>query len=483
VSELSRIRGLRPLEILTREQCDLIHLRSLELLERSGIKVFSPEALRILRKAGCEVDEKRAMAWIPGHLVEEMLRRVRRPLRFYARNPKYDFVCDHQRLYFCTDGTGITTIDFETGERRASTREDVAQTARLADALPLDLYYPLVTPQEVPQQAHTLHEFEQAFHNTEKHVMSGATYKREEALFEIEMAVAVLGGREELRRRPIISGIICTDSPLALGLTTDAAIEYAKAGVLSVIMPMPLLGASGPVTVAGNIALGNAQFLALLTVLQSVAPGSPLMYSSVPLTMEPRTGAFAAAFPAANLVTAGHIALARYYRIAAGMAGWGSCAKIPDEQAAYEKALASWFFVLAGTDMTGGPGLLENYTVLSFEQFILDTEAYTMMQSMLRGIPVNDETLALDVFDRAGHEGHYLGQKHTIAHFRELWEPTVFDPRPYQVWEAEGRKGALQRAREKVTEILARHEVPPLDRAVADDLRRIVKRGEEAIPH
>lgn len=483
MSELSRSRGFELLEVLDRRACELIHIRSLELLQRSGIKVFSAEALKILKKAGCEVEATSGIARIPSHLVEEMLGRCRSPLRFCARNPKYDFVCDHQRAYLGPDGTGVTTIDRASGERRLSTLEDVALTARLIDALPFDVYYPLATPQDVPQQAHTLHEFEAAFHNTEKHVMSGTTYRRQEALLEIEMAAAIVGGREELRRRPIISGVICTDSPLALGLTTDAAIEYAKAGIPSVMMPMPLIGASGPATLAGNVLLGNAQVLALLVVLQLVAPGSPLMYSSVPLAIEPRSGAFAAAFPAANLVVGGHIAMARHYGLAAGMPGWGSSGKIPDEQVAYEKALSGLFFLLAGVDMTGGPGLLENYMVLSYEQLLLDTEAYTMMQAMLAGIPVNDETLALEVFDRVGHEGHYLGQKHTMAHFRELWEPMVFDPRPYQVWEAGGRKSILQRARERVEELLATHEVPPLEKEVAAELRRIVKRGEETIPH
>jgi len=484
MSELSKIRGLKPLEVLSREDRELLHLRSLELLERSGIKVFSAEALRVLKKAGCGVDAKAGIAYIPAYLTEDMLARCRRPVRFCARNPRYDFVYDHERGFLCTDGTGVSTLDMETGARRLPTREDVALTARLTDALPIDIYYPLVTPHDAPGHAHTLHEFEAAFHNTEKHIMSGATYLREEALYEIEMAAALLpGGKEELRRRPIISGVICTTSPLALGVTTDAAIEYARADVPSIVMTMPLVGATGPVSAAGNVLLGNAQVLGLIVVLQLVAPGSPLMYSSVPLALEPKSGAFAAAFPAANLVTAGGIAMAQHYRLPIFVGGWGASAKLPDEQCAYEKALSSWFFYLCGADLTSGPGLLENFTVLSYEQFLLDTEAYTMMQSMLRGIPVNDETLALDVFERVGHEGHYLGQKHTIAHFRELWEPMAFDPRPYQVWEAEGSKGALQRAREKVRAILKEHGVPPLSKSETEALRRIVKEGEEGIPH
>ncbi|MFY9605402.1 MAG: trimethylamine methyltransferase family protein [Thermoplasmata archaeon] len=482
----SMSRGIvrtRPLRILSPNDVDQIHTSSLDVLDQIGIKIYSERALNILNDAGADVDFRAGVAKIPSHLVQEALDKCKRPVRLSGRNPKYDFTLDDDHVHLCTDGSGIGVLDLETGQRRDSTKKDVEDCARIADYLEyLNIYYPLVTPLDVPKHSHVLHELDAAFNNCEKHVTSGTTYLREEAIFAVKMAQAVAGGEYELRKRPLLSAVVCTSSPLVLGLTTDAAIEFARAGVPPIVMTMPLVGASSPVTLAGPITLGNAQVLALITVLQLDTPGSPVIYSSVPMAMEPMTGLFAAAFPAATMVTLAHIQMSKHYRLPILVGGWGSCSKIPDEQAAYEKSIMGYSMVLAGADINSGPGLLENYTILSYEQLMLDHEMYTMMLETLKGIEVSDETIAMDVCAKVGHEGHFLGQKHTIQHFKELWMPTLSNPRPYQAWAKDGSKNVVRVAGEKVKQILATHKVEPLSRALQDDLARIIHEGEEAIP-
>jgi len=474
---------IKPLEVISGKDVERVHLASLDILDQIGIKVFSERALKILADAGAEVDFKAAVAKIPSHLVTEALGRCRRPVKLCARNPKYDFVMDGEHIHLCTDGSGIGVLDTETGLRRDSTKKDVADTARLADYLEyLNIYYPSVTPLDVPKHSHVLHELDASFNNTEKHVTSGTTYMREEAIYDVKMAQAVAGGEEELRKRPIFSAIVCTSSPLLLGLTTDAAIEFARAGVPPIIMTMPLVGASSPVTIAGPTVLGNAQILALITVLQLDTPGAPVVYSSVPMAMEPQTGLFAAAFPSATMITVAHIQMAKHYRLPIFVGGWGAAAKVPDEQAAYEKAIMGYSMVLAGSDITSGPGLLENYTILSYEQLILDHEMYTMMLETLKGMEVSDETIAQEVCAKVGHEGHFLGQKHTIDHFKELWMPSLSDPRPYQAWAKDGSKSVVKVAEERVKSILKSHKVEPLSKSVQEQFARIIKEGEDKIP-
>jgi trimethylamine--corrinoid protein Co-methyltransferase len=439
--------------------------------------------LKILADAGADVDLKAGVAKIPSHLVHEALDKCRRPVRLCARDSKYDFTLDDDHIHLCTDGSGIGVLDSVTGVRRDSTKKDVEDTARLADYLEyLNIYYPLVTPLDVPRHSHVLHELDAAFNNCEKHVTSGTTYMREEAVYAVKMAQAVAGGEDELRRRPVLSAIACTSSPLVLGLTTDAAIEFARAGVPPIVMTMPLVGASSPVTIAGPIVLGNAQVLALMTVLELDTPGAPLIYSSVPMAMEPRSGLFAAAFPSATMVTLAHIQMSKFYRLPMFVGGWGSCSKVPDEQAAYEKSIMGYSMVMAGADINSGPGLLENYTILSYEQLLIDHEMYTMMLETLKGIDISDETIAMEVTKRVGHEGHFLGQKHTVQHFKELWMPALSDPRPFQAWAKDGSKTVVSTASEKVREILATHRPDPLPSSVQDEFAKIIKMGEEKIP-
>jgi trimethylamine--corrinoid protein Co-methyltransferase len=474
---------IKPLEVISQDDIEKIHLSSLDVLDQIGIKVFSERALKILADAGSEVDFKAGVARIPSHLVTEAIDKCRRPVRLCARNPKYDFLMDGEHIHLCTDGSGIGVLDFETGQRRDSTKKDVADSARLADYLEyLNIYYPLVTPLDVPKHSHVLHELDAAFNNCEKHITSGTTYMREEAVYGVRMAQAIAGGEEELRKRPILTAVVCTSSPLVLGLTTDAAIEFARAGVPPIIMTMPLVGASSPVTLAGPTVLGNAQILALITVLQLDTPGAPVVYSSVPMAMEPQTGLFAAAFPSATMVTVAHIQMSKYYRLPIFVGGWGAASKVPDEQAAYEKSIMGYSMVMAGSDITSGPGLLENYTILSYEQVLLDHEMYTMMLETLKGMEISDETIAMDVSAKVGHEGHFLGQKHTIQHFKELWMPSLSDPRPYQAWAKDGAKDVVRVANEKAKKIISEHKVEPLSASIRERLAEIIREGEEKIP-
>ena len=476
--------GMRRLEVMEPKDAEAVHVNSLYLLEKMGIKVVSDEGRRLLKEAGAEVDDKTKVCKIPGYIVEDSLRRCPHSFTMAARNPKNDFVLDGRHCYACTDGVGLATLDLETGERRGSTLKDVADSAKIVDYLPMmHMYNPLVTPLEVPKHAHTVHELLAALENCEKHFTTGSTYQREEAVYELKMAAAIVGGGKELKRRPIISNLTCTTSPMVLGMTTDAAIEFSRAGCPPLLMAMPLVGATAPMTVAGATLLGNAQVIALATVLQLAAPGSPLCYSTEPMAMDVQTGLFEGLFPAADMVRAAHVQMARYYKIPIFVGGWGTCSKLPDVQAGYEKAFSAFLCYLSGADMTSGPGLLENWTVLSFEQLIIDHEMFTMMADILKGFRVDDDSMPLDVIMEVGHEGHYMGKKHTLDHFRSMWQPVVTDGQPYKTWKAQGAKGAVEHAREKAKEILKTHEPAPLAEDLKRELTGLVAEAEKNIPH
>src|SRR5512137_1372637 len=472
--------GMKRFEVMEHKDADAVHIRSLHLLEHMGIKVVSEEGRKLLKEAGAEVDEKTKVCKIPGALVEESVKKCMRPVKIAARNPKNDFVLDGKHCYTCTDGVGLATIDFETGERRGSTLKDVADSAKIVDYLPMmHMYNPLVTPLEVPKHAHTLHEFLASLENCEKHFTTGSTYQKEEAVQEIKMAAAVVGGMKKLKKRPIISSLTCTTSPMVLGMTTDAAIEFARAGCPPLLMAMPLIGATAPMTVAGATLLGNAQVIALATVLQLAAPGSPLCYSTEPMAMDIQSGLFEGLYPAADMVRAAHVQMAKYYRIPIFVGGWGTCSKAPDVQAGYEKTFSAFLCYLSGADMTSGPGLLENWMVLSFEQLIIDHEMFTMMADMLKGFTVDDDTIPLDVIAEVGHEGHYMGEKHTLDHFRAMWQPMVTDGAPYKQWKAAGSLNAVDHARDKAKEILKSHVPEPLAADLKRNLESLVSEGEK----
>lgn len=484
-TSLFPIRRVRSLEILSTDELNVIHLASLDLLENLGVKVFSNEALKILDESGANVDYSKQTAKIPQHLVDEALKKCPKTIRLSARNQELDVVLDGRHIFGTTDGTGLATIDLDTGERRQPTKDDVRRTALMVDALDhINMYYPTVTPLDCPGHAHVLHEYEAALNNTEKHFISGATYLPEEADFLLQMASTLVGGKEELMKQPIISAVACMMSPLIIPLKeTEAALEFAKYHVPVILMTMPLTGATGPITVAGSILVGNAQILGGIVALQMASAGTPIIYSSYPLSMELKTGAFSVAFPEATLVTVGHIRMAKYYGLPSYGGGTVSSSKVPDEQAAYEKSLCALTCMLAGGDVCGTIGLFENYTVLCYEQMLIDYEMYEYMLKIAAGIEVNDETLAIETIYKVGAEGHFLAEKHTLKHANEVWAPMLSDPRPYATWKEAGSKSVVERARDKVREILSSHKPPDLDSGVKRRVHEVVEEGEKRIPH
>jgi len=477
-------RRLKLLEILTREEIEVIHQNSLEILNDFGIKIYSRRALEILQSSGACIDYETKVAKIPDHLIEPTLKECPSSIRLCARNPTNDLKIDGSRAYLCTDGTGTQTLDLMNGERRVSTKEDIVRTAILADYLDgIDLYVPLVTPTDTPSNVRALHEFDASMNNMEKHFVTATTANANEARYELEMAATILGGREELLKTPMLSSITCPSSPLILGeQNTEVALLFGENNQNVVVQPMPLIGITSPITLAGALLLANIQFLALATILQLNKPGTQIMYSSDPLAIYPKTGAFAGAFPDATLVAAASIQIARNYKVSTFSSGWGATAKLPDAQASYEKSLSALTCYLAGADISNGAGLLDNWTALSYEQMIIDHEIFSIIRHLLNGIGVSEGTMALDLIKKVGYEGHYMAEKPTLNHALQCWMPYITQTEDYNLWRVRGGKTILQIANNKAKEIIANHKPNPLDRDIRKRLHEIIKDAEQNIP-
>ena len=471
--------------LLNKDDLDSIHWATLDVMEKTGIKIHSEKALKILDDAGAFIDYEKHMAKIPAYLVEEALRKAPKHIRLYARNPKFDIKLDGKHVYFSTDGIGIATIDFETGKKRDSTKKDVATAAIITDALEdLHIYWPIVVASDTPPQAHVLHELEASLNNTEKPITMDATSKLEEAIYEVKMLAEVVGGEEELRKRPIANAFECTVAPLILeGGATDAALEFSRVGIPVAFMSMPHAGITAPITLAGTMVINNAEVLSSFTIIQMANPGAPIMYSAVPSMPDLRTGQYSGGTPESALLFAAGAELAKYYGIPSMVGGFGPNAKIPGPQAAYESVFFALTPALVGADILCGVGLLDGDTLLSFEQLIIDYEIGTILLRIIRGFDVNDETLALDLINKVGPGGNYLTEKHTLEHVHECWQPMISHVSSYGAWVAAGSKNVVQVAREKVKKILATHKPTPLDADVQKRVSQIVSEGEKKIPH
>ncbi len=310
------------LNVFTDDEFDDIHLATLEVLERTGVFTDDPKALDVFETGGAAVDRESGVVRIPAHIVEAAIASA--PERVFAagRVPKNDLMLDAGRVGFTTFGEGLQVVDLETGELRASTKQDVADTARLADYLDeLDTYELAVGAHDVPTATATIHNYEAAVCNTTKHICAGPLSKWEtEAI--IDMAAAIAGGPEALRRRPIVMIGVCPVSPLKLPKEcSEAIIAAATAGVPCLVLSMALSGGSAPVTLSGTLVVHNAEVLAGITLAQLTRTGTPVLYGSSTTAMDLRLAAASVGSPECGVISAAAAFIARQYRLPSYVAG------------------------------------------------------------------------------------------------------------------------------------------------------------------
>ena len=479
-------RGLRGgyLKLLSNKELESIHMASLEVLEDTGMRCESEIILKAFREMGANVDEKEKNVKIPQHLVKEALGKAPSQFVLCGRLRENDILLEGSRVYFGLGGTPTPYIrDLETGEFRRPTKRDVAEATKLGDALEnIDFIMSIAGAFDVPYQAEYLHEFDAMFRNTSKPIVYSAPGYTTAKLV-LEMAAAIAGGLDELRRRPILSLYSETASPLTFTRENENMLIFAEAGIPITLGPAPIAGATGPVTIAGSAVVSNAENLAAITLIQHTNPGTPIVYACWAAIMDPLTGRVAYAAP--EFALSGNILcaqMASYYKLPCF--GFGGCSdsKAPDAQAGAEVMMMMLTAALSGVNLIHDCGYLAGGSAGSLEMAVICNEVIGMVKRIVKGIWVSDESLAVDVIKEVGPANHYLTHKHTLKHVRgELYVPKLFNRKPERAWVKEGRKWIHQEAKEKAKKILAEHKPEPLPAQVDEKLKEIVRKGEEVL--
>jgi trimethylamine--corrinoid protein Co-methyltransferase len=464
------------LNILSSEEVQKIHEASLRVIEKVGIRFPSTKALDIWRSRGARVDTGSMIVKAPGRLIEEALRMAPPVYTLAARKPALDLPLDGNHIYVGTDGCGVEVIDIRTGERRRSVLQDVADIARVADYLEeVAFHWVPVSAQDCPPETRGLHELLAIWRSSTKHVQTESIYSGREARGAVEMASLLAGGKDALRKRPLLSVMECTVSPLAHdGGSLEAALTGAEFGLPVGFMSMASGLSSAPATLAGNLVVANAEVLSGLALIELAHPGAPVYYAAAQTLMDPRTGAYTGGGPEDFLLGAASNRLADFYRVPLSMGSFATGAKEPNWQAGLENSLSAFMASLSMSDMLLGVGLLAGSTVWSFAQMIMDCEIFGIVVKMMEGIAVNEETLAIDAIEEVGPGGTFLTHSHTKRHLRELWMNSFLDRRPISVWEQK-RDNAPDWARARAKSILETHRPDPLDPALERELRRIIE--------
>lgn len=475
----------KPLRLLDMDEIHMIHNAVLTILEKSGVVYESKWALDLLNENGCHVDYKTGRAYIPEHLVNEAINNSPRIIKLCGRNPKYNLKLEGTRVYFAGGANAVRVVEFDGTKfkSRQALTDDLIKLTILADALEnVHCYLAPVYPQDVPPRGVDRVKCEIALNYTEKHFYHDAE-GYEGALDQIKMASIVVGGEDNLRKCPIISLAPCITSPFTWSESALGVLKAcAEKSVPAIISSETISGATAPITLAGSLVQQCAEVISGLVLAQLLKKGAPTIACTLPAIMDMRTANIVLSSIETGLMCAGAAQIFReFYGIPYVGAGGISDSKVPDEQAGYEKAITALYNALGGANLIHlATGMLDFILSISPEQMVIDDEIIGMILHSLKGINVNEETLALDVIMNVGPRGNFLTQKHTLKYLRkEHYIPKISDRLSRESWESGGAKDILMRAREKVAEILKTHRPEPLEEDVRKMLKEIRERAQK----
>ena len=459
---------------LTDAQVKQIHQASLSILKRTGVEVEHKEAAQLFAQAGAEVDRSRVH--IPEALIEEMLEKAPSRVLLAGRNPEHDLHLEDKRVHIGTGGAALQVLDLESDQIRPALLDDVADMARVVDALENIHFYLLpIYPTDIPEEKVEISKYYAALANTTKHVQGGV-YTAQGIRDVIKMAERIAGGADALRKRPIVSFITSwMVSPLMFASdVTTLLIEVCRQRMPVVLSAAPMAGSTAPVTLAGMLAQLNAEQLAGLTLTQLVEPGCPVIIGPIPAISDLRTGSYLGGSIELGMTNAAITQMAHFYDVPIYNSAGMTESKLPDIQAGIEKTQSIIQVALAGSNFIHhAAGMLEDMSTIAYEQFVIDNDILGMAMRAVQGIEVNDETLALDVIDRVGPGSHFLADDHTFQHMRtEHYFPSeVINRQDRETWAQDQQGDARQRAREIARDLLENHQTTPLDSEVETWIR------------
>jgi trimethylamine--corrinoid protein Co-methyltransferase len=464
------------IEILTPEEISMIHQASLDIMEEKGIEFKDESVLTIFNGAGFPIEKN--IVKFPSYRVEEALRTVPERFTRYGPDGRYKFTMGGGEVNFGVGSLPIDVLDMETGKVRRAMKRDMVDFARLGDALHnFSIANACVQPTDVPEDVMHVIWLEVLYTNTRKPFCCWYAREPQVAYDTIAVASAAQGGIENVAKMKTIALTTCPDAALSWGKSLIGLVECAKVGIPVEIMPMPVAGLTHPVTLAGLLAQTNAEVLAAVVLAQMINAGAPLIYAPYPAILDMREGKASFGTPEVSLLSAAFSRLARFYRVPSNVVTGTSDAKLPDAQAAYDKMMTILLPALTHPDsMSLVGGMLDFAMIGSLEQLAIDDEICGAIKRVLSGFSVDEESLALEVIKKVGHDGIFVGQRHTVENYKKsLWMPNLTDRSNRVKWSDEGGKDMQQRAKERVKDILSQeaHSSLPADREEA--MEKVIK--------
>jgi trimethylamine--corrinoid protein Co-methyltransferase len=465
-------------QVLTEDEIEAIYFAALTVLYETGVRVYDKEGVEVAYSGGAIVEDTAddsSLVKMPPWMVDKARATLPKKVVVVGPDRKYKMELFKNQAYFGAGSDTPFTIDPYTKERRRATYKDVKNFAKLAQALPnLDFHMSLGITQDTAVGTYDRWQYLAMLEGTTKPINITAV-DLEGLNDQLEMAYIRLGGQEEWQKGPCFSLYIEPVSPLSHSEEVVQKLLFATDhGIPFVYTPCPLAGATAPCTLAGTAVQALTESLFGIVLSQIRKPGAPMIIGGLMSNMDMKTAVYCYGSPEMALLSAAYTEITKWLGVPEYETAGCSDVKAFDEQAAMEATMNIATAALVGGNMIHDVGYIEQGLTSSPDMMVASNEIISMVKRIMRGIPVDDSSKALNVMDEVGPGGHYLDHDHTYDRFRtEIWQPQLMDRNVYENWELAGSKDFQQRVHERVIELLETETEPLLDEAMYKELRRI----------
>lgn len=477
------LRSIRPgmeggtLKPLSQTDMEAIHEGALKALEEIGLADAPQSGIDYLVGAGCILGEDGRIR-IPRALVEDTLAMANRTVNLFSRDGKTDLELSGHRVHYGTAGAAVSMVDVDGRNYRDSTVQDLHDAARIADKLD-NIHFlqrPMVCRDIPDNREMDLNSIYASCTGTTKHI--GVSFTEPDFVDDaLEMLHMIAGGEDKWRERPFVSNSNCFVVPPMKFATESCEVmeKCIKGGMPVLLLSAGMAGATAPSTIAGAIMQACAECLAGLVYVNAVQPGAPAIFGTWPFGLDLRTGAMSVGSGEQALLSAGCAQMHKFYGIPGGAAAGAADSKLPDMQAGWEQMCSAVMAGLSGLNMVyEAAGMHASLLGFCHESLILSDDLLGQALRCVRGIEVNDETLALDQIRATCIDGpgHYLGTDQTLSRMQKDYVyPVLGDRTSPKEWAELEKPDLIQKAIARKEQILGERSSARFDPMLDQQLR------------
>lgn len=437
---------------LDSDRMETLKTRVLDLLADYGVMIVHPAAKAALSKAGAIEGAEAGRLKMPREMVAEALAATPKSCRLAGRARGFDMqVPRRDGGFILRTGTGAHGyVDPRDASYRNMDLTAAAEIAAVANTLDQVGFIAHPFVHGVPEVTADIHSFACISARTEKHVWM-QPYQKENIDYLLKIAAIAAGGEDALRSNPSTSTITCSFSPLEFKyMDTEVIIACGKYGVPVHACSLPSAGGTAPLSPAALAVMAVAEVVGMVTMAHVLSPGLPVIATPLMFALDMRTGSALQSSVEAMQAASLSIQMVKHsFGLMAHTYGSGSDTPDSDHQSMAERAMLMQTVALSGADILGGIGQLECATVFCPVQAVLDNELGGMTRRFLRIPDVSDTALNFDEMLKVPVGGHFLDSDHTVAGCREQHTPSVFQRVGRDDYEALGRTGAFEIARDR----------------------------------